>query len=415
MNQILTTLLKKLVTKKNIFIVIVLLLFILIIYLVFNYIRRYYSEKFNEKFVISYIDKKYSLASYYIDEAISLESNNANFWANKGILTVTKIQSNNHIDSTISTKDNESILKSIDCFKNALKLNPNDAIFLQNLAWLYHSQGNYKLSKDFFIKSLVMEERNIVTNISYGIFNIETNHLDEAFYNISLSILYSPDIVDSKFFEDLKTKFPEKTDSIIKENISILENAIYKTNSPILKSRLAKLSLYIGNIDYAEKLFSEVVIELPNLNRPWYYLGFIQELKKDTLKFLNSYTRSLLLDSNDLLPNMQLGNYYSKSQPENSLIYYKKALLSYTLLSSEHYKKGLKIIYNSLMIQNDILPLWLLPYIKPKFDYKLICEKLSNIYKSMGKNNSSKYYRQLSKGMLPLSTIKYKKYWDLDN
>ena len=364
------------------------------------------AESHNKKFISYFLENKDSLALVHINKALDLDAKNSLYWANKGILLmkIVDFDLNNFLkDSTVDIPK-ETLEKSLSCFERASLLNPYDAAYFHNTGWIYIMMGDTAKALSFINKALKLDPGSSLYHISRGLLFEKQNNLEYAISNYSIALQNSPDMLESEFFSDLIIRQPLFSDTIINKSLKYLSNEVKNSNSPILKARLGKLYLYKNKIDKAEPFFIEVTKILPNLNRPWYYLGVIQEMKGDTFNFKISYNRATMLDPTDYLPNLSLGNYYYKFETQSSLPYYKNAVRAWAMLYSEHFFRG-KYVYNSKMINNDIIPKELLQYIKPKFDYKFYCQRISDIYGNLGDTNNSNFYHNLYTGRIFLSTL----------
>lgn len=383
-------------------------LFILTTFLMYYQIISNYAEYQNKLFLNAYDDENDSIAECHINRAIDFDKDNAIYYSNLAVLKARQL--NVCFDSIKIVCYNENpkgkqLLETLKgLYTKASELNPSDAGFIHNLGWIYFFQGDTINTLRMLNQAVEFDSSCALYHLSLGIVWETRNNLHRALNCYSDAIRLSPDILDSQFFKNFKSKHPILSDSLLNIVRTSLEQSVRQTNSPILKARLGKIYLADGRYTLAKQIFQDVTQQLPNLNRPWYYSGFISEIENDTISFKKEYQRSLFLDPNDYLPNIQMGNYYFNFEPKSALAYYKNALKSSCNLFSDHYYKSTRV-YESKGIPNDIVPQSLLVYIKPVINYKLYCGRISEIYKSIDNHNMTKFYLKIKDGEVPLSAI----------
>lgn len=255
--------------------------------------------------------------------------------------------------------------KSKYCFTKAIELNPYEDVYYHNLSWLYHIQNKNDSALYYIDKAIDILSNSSIYYLSKGIFLEKTNPL-QAFDSYKESIKLSPDITNSKILNTFNQAELIKKDSLIRSAICDLKEYQELNYSTIILARIGKLYLDIGNIDSANIVFKKVVEELPNLNRPWYYLGYINEIQSNYPVMLDYYHKAIFLDADDYLPMKRLSIYYEMiADSSNSEYYKKKYLQCYRNKGTENYEKA-KRKYNLDIPKNNIIPFNLAKDILPE-------------------------------------------------
>lgn len=291
--------------------------------------------------------------------------------AAKGLAIVKNNFNTNFRDCMIHGKRIEcnlnDIKRAIKYYKDAIDLNPFDGSFQHNIGWLYYMQGDIKKSLKSVSNAIALSPNTALYHISKGIM-IEAFDIEGALDEYQLAIMLSPDICDSYFFYDLKIRFPQKTKLLLEEAFHKLSEIQIRSYSSIIEAKIGKILLVQNNIDKAYKTLLEVSRIHPNLNRPWYYLGCIENIKKRQENVSQFYAKAIFLDNNDYLPFCGMAEYYAKIHNNKQEKIYRKIAKekwrkkkSFSAISSER-------MYYLSTINDNIIPNGLLDYISPILD-----------------------------------------------
>ncbi len=299
---------------------------------------------------------------------------------------------------------------SLDHLQNAYDLNENDPMYCHNLAWIYLFLGDTARSFVFFNKSITLNSVETVYSISMGIFQELISVPQNSIIYYTKAIQNSPSILNSPFFEDLKCRLPNVASMALQSALNNLESDV----SDITKlSRLGKIYYHLGNDSLAQSIYKKVTLILPNLNRPWYILGEIEESYGNLKKADNLYYKSMLLDSQDYLPLFKLADFALKQGREKeALRYFITGLRCYLRMSSHHFKHGIDIYKGVRGISNDILPKGLLEYTRPRVDIKSISNKVSQLYLKNNDMEKSNIYKRISEGSIDLNECLFHKMYN---
>lgn len=120
----------------------------------------------------------------------------------------------------------------------------------------------------------------------------------------------------------------------------------------------------------ADKYLNKAITLLPNLSRPWYYLGMIAHYRGDSVKALKYISISEELSRIDYFTASYLSKHYFSQNDSLKGKDYQDRVLSYLeILNSERNRKY-QIWYNSKPLNNQIIPTELQYEIIPEIYYK---------------------------------------------
>lgn len=219
------------------------------------------------------------------EKAMKLNPHNPVYNANLGYLYF-QLDSNRYI--------NESILN----FKIALNKSNRDYLFLLNLGFLYYVKGNMAEAKDCFVE-IKDKIDDFYSLIFLGCIYENSNEIDSAKKLYTQSLLVSPNIARSYFYDDLRSRNKKLADDCLITAIEVLKKAYEKNGDLIIASKLASLLLDNNCLEDAEKILNMTLVELPNLSKAWCNFGRIYLTKKDSSKALISFIKAVLMNPLD--------------------------------------------------------------------------------------------------------------------
>lgn len=307
----------------------------------------------NDDFIENYELGDNTAALENINKAIDCCPHQALFYAHRAL-------------ALASSNEVKSIKVAIDDLLLATALSPNDAMFFHNHGSLHLSLGDTINAEVSLKRAVELDPFNPLYAISYS--KVESGN---PVLSIMTAIKCSPEVLSSSFGSSL-----EERSFYLSLSDSLYKWAKEEESNPIIAGRKAKVLLYFDEEDKAEQLMLDLINQLPNLNRPWCYLGLIALGKGDTVVFKKNMARSLLLDNNDYLPHLVLANYNFQKQMYNDAIYYYKAVLrSYNSINSLHSIKS-RGYYCLRTVANDVWPNERLVSIKQHVNMETILENL---------------------------------------
>lgn len=345
------------------------------------------ATKRNNEFIEKYQEGNYFYALNSIDKAIKIDPKNPLLFANKGFLLKSVLKQ----DSLGNCETNKNALS---CYRKAFGYSPYDPWLRHNLGWLYFDNGQPDSAEIHFRKACDLSDNTTLFHLSLGIFQEKASIGDHGATEYKKAFRLSPDILDSEFANELPISPGSDFNQMLTEIIDSLAKKTKLDDSPVLKSRLAKVLLHRGDTVRAMQLFVQVTDQLPNLDRPWYYRGMVSLAKSDTVAFMKYLNRAALLDPQDYLYPIALGDYYYEHEHQRDAVYYyKTALVNYANIFTVHSLIAPKW-YGYKPLANDVMPIEILGKISPELNTIRVCEHLREMYLDMGKD---KYARLVEK------------------
>lgn len=262
-------------------------------------------------------------------------------------------------------KDSTLLQKSKDCYLRAINFNPYEDSFYHNIAWLYYYSGDIDSALINIERAINLVSNSSLYYVTKGMF-LEKFKPSQSFECYKDALKLSPDLIDAPFFNNLNQRKTVNTDSLTQITIKELHNYQNDNYSTIIQARIGKLLLSSGDTVAAKRVFKEVLVELPNLSRPWYYLGNINYKQNNKKEMLNCYNKSIFLNFDDYLPRKKMADYYWSIEDSINATYFDKTALKYfndkmTESSAKTYR-----IYQQSSPRNDIIPFTLLTILNPE-------------------------------------------------
>ena len=262
--------------------------------------------------------------------------------------------------------DKDSVSLAIQHYRNACRLSPYDAMFHHNLGSLYLMNQQRDSALVYFSQALKLDPNTAIYHISKGL-ALESQQQEEAFKSYKQAILLSPDIIDAPFFAALRMRDSIKAQLLVENAADTLSQLLSEQYSPIIEAKYGKILLVLGQTESAYASLSHAVQILPNLSRPWYYLGDIEYRKGNFEAMLAYYNKAIFLSPYDHLPLYALAHYYKgMGEQAKSESYFRTAESAWRNRNSVHSMLS-KNIYASAAEKNDILPKGLFDDITPVF------------------------------------------------
>jgi len=266
----------------------------------------------NKKWLKNYNARDYQLSENHMQKVVKNNASNFKILKHHSLdllgqdFLLGKHFTANNIAKYIHAKDSSVITKVIKILERSKRSFPYDAEVYHNLSWLYLVDNKEGKSKINLEECLRLESNNYVYLASKFLFT--SNKIERV--GVLTNILKThPVFINSILFKKIETDYPSLVIKSIENAINILDQEIKRSNSPILKSKLAILLLEINPIK-SKKLLVEVTNALPNMNRPWLFLAYLNLKENDLINSRLNLERASQLDSNDYLTFYYWAHYY---------------------------------------------------------------------------------------------------------
>ena len=333
----------------------------------------------------------YISARNHIDQALQKAPKNPVYWANYGLLLERMAIDTFSIVNLIKNSGkiphmNITLIKeACRAYENAIRINKYDDHFYHNYAWLNYYLENYEKAFELISHANDIDPHNPINMITKGMFHEFNNERDKAMEYYAEAIFQSPEILDSNFFKQLKSRLPDESEKIIILGIKYFKSKLNIDTNPIDKVKLGKFLLNNNSYTAAETFFLSGLIELENLNRPWLYLGQIYQSRGELYLAENVYKKSYYLDMRDYLPYLKLGDIYFKKNNNKCVDFYMDAVEKYYHSNTEHSNKVSRIYLENTnnkfkpgILEDDLIPKGLLGYCEPSINIYEIIERINS-------------------------------------
>jgi tetratricopeptide (TPR) repeat protein len=373
--------------------------FLLLSVVSIKYYKRSMGEIYFQSFVQSLTDADYNSARSYIEKTIALCPDNAYFLAQRGLLEIraAEIEFNPQIfingDILLKGDAVNSAITATHYYLLAIKLNPRDDSYYHNLGWLYALLDQPDKALEAFRQAVFIDGNIAMYHISIGLVQERKGDIEESIVEYARAISLSPIISDSPFFKDLQERSPVISEEVFNRSILYLEKELQKSSSPIIAARLGKLYLHRQSLNDATEILQKALAMLPNLSRPWIYLGDIHLLQGDEKKAILFYEKANFLDKYDVFTCLRLGQAYDRGHRSKEAInYYTKALNYSSAQMSDHAARSSRLYNSWSIVANDVLVKNLLGYCSPTLNKRDIYLRLATLYSESGNSRLAKYY-----------------------
>lgn len=257
--------------------------------------------------ICNLIIKKDSFLSMWLTDNVSIFNDNPMILMNQGLMLLNADSANidvkNFEDDSIKITDN--IKFSYECFIKA------DSISASNYAKyaigvLEYCRGDIYAAIDT-LKRIVINDINPEVAYVLGRIYEKQNMIEDAI-SIYVSMLCNrPDIFGSEFYYDLSIRSPALADSIRTLVVEKLNDKYLKNDEDvIIGARLARCLIEIGEYERSKYLLQKTINILPNMNRPYLYMGDNLWNEGNYEDAKSYYVKARMLDRNDILCNGRL-------------------------------------------------------------------------------------------------------------
>ncbi len=360
------------------------------------------ADRYNTLGVTAYSQNRLADAEQYIDKAIKQTSNNALYHLNKGQLLISSYKPPFAIVDVLQRHQlsydfTDKPKKAIDEFITALEQNPNDPMAANNLGWSYFYCGALTAARKYFDKACRTDPSEPLYNLSIALFHFHECQDSLAVFHFKRAINNCPSLLEGYLWQQIRRMYPSIAKAVETETVEELRKELQSSNSPIAMARLAKVLCSIGLVEEPRKLLRSVTTQLPNLNRPWLYLGDSLMSDNDALREI-SYKKAEFLDQHDYLPKLRLAKFYQyRSEYKYALAYYTSAVSTMPNIPIGSISSKLQRVYHSQLVIPSFFPKELLFSLVPEITPSLHCHRLIDVADKVGDEPLKAKLLQLSR------------------
>ena len=355
----------------------------------------YYNNKAVEKYYAN--DSESSLA--FINKALNVSPSDVELQKNKTIFLGKlcmnfTVSANNKSFLVFDQVDSAALSHSLTYLELILEKSPDNDEIHHNIGWVYFAMNLKEETARYFKRTVAINPYVGRFHVSLALYNLFYGNPEEAVENVGNALKYSPDLLESVFYEEFAKKYPQLASKSKQLAIVHLREQLAAGNSPIIKARLAKL-LFHEHPPESYNLFCEVTTELPNLFRPWAYLGQLQAAKQLNSEASTSLRKALYLERSDYLPSLYRATFLKTQNQDNEAAgLFKNILRSYREVRYFAYSKNASIP----KMKNIPIRFYntnLLFYTKPKIGAEVF-QFLAEYHRGKNETDNAMYYERLS-------------------
>lgn len=195
------------------------------------------------------------------------------------------------------TGDSTYLNRAGACFDQAAQMNNYDNRIKHYQAIVRARQGEAVLAEAQMEKLVWQSPANTLYRLSLSKLQYERGEFDSAAGNLTQAILLSPQLLDTQYWNDIVFADSSFGENIMSRLVRNIDES--KDDNPVIQAKQGKILLAFGDIAGSQRILEQVVIRMPNLSRPWCYLGLIYRSQgKDDIGSLY-IERALALDPGD--------------------------------------------------------------------------------------------------------------------
>jgi tetratricopeptide (TPR) repeat protein len=248
------------------------------------FIRR--DIKYNEKCMQAIETKDLKSAEYFINHT----SKTAPYLVNRSSVYLKQFQQTGNGFYLNLAEEN---------LKQAIKKNPKDFQLQYNLAIVLNKKGNIDESFDILNKLTNHFPKNPLYHAGLSQLFCSKQNMQKATDHLVQAILLSPELLNSQIYTN-SINNNERLDSMIHTRLKYEINRKNNVqNDPLQLARHARILLHSGDTLLSQSYLEYVTGQMPNLPRPWCYLGIIAFENKDSLNGRKYLKASLSIDPTD--------------------------------------------------------------------------------------------------------------------
>ncbi len=265
------------------------------------------------KFYSALVNGEVDEAQASIAEAIRLSPDDARYAAWNayvdGQTVPAEVAQCSQAEQLLTAPQRVAAERAIAGYQKAAQLNRFDAQFHHNMAWLYHRLGEDQHALEEFEAAVRLDQPNPIQHASFGLLLESIGEANRANEEYARAIALSPQLIDSRFFEDLKHRSAERAKRVLKTSAGL----VGASKNPILEAKLGRIYAELGEEPRATSLLNDALRNLPNLPLAWANLGNLQAASGDASAALLSYRKATTLDPGLVMPNLRAAEIYRGS------------------------------------------------------------------------------------------------------
>lgn len=239
-------------------------------------------------------------------------------------------------------------------FNSALAANPDDDVFWHNRGWVRLSLGEAPAAViGDFERAIRIDGATPMYRVSAGLIYERLDRPVRAIDQYAAAVMSEPNIVESRFSVEIRTRRPELWRAAIDRAISQLQSG---RDMPV-RARLARLHLAREPLDRALPELQALTMEFPQLPRAWTNLGRAYVLNGRLDQAGECFNKALALDARDGYTVLQVALLsWERGNVKGAEALFRRAARGLGRRPSPHATRARRVYETGAVVSDDILP-----------------------------------------------------------
>jgi tetratricopeptide (TPR) repeat protein len=249
----------------------------------------------------------------------------------------------------------------------ALAGNPDDDLFWHNRAWIRLSLGEspQEVMPDMR-RAIEIDGGTPAYRVSLGFMFERQGKADDASEQYAAALAAAPDICDSEFARDLRTRSDTMWGQVVSKAIRTLQARDPHDQDVSTRARLARLQLEQGQTEQARTALLTVNTAMPQYPRAWSNMGRIYFASGQLDQAETSLQKAIFLDGSDPSAFLLLASIARANDNQDaSESFDNRAQMIAEHSVSPHAARVSRVYETNAVVGDDILPVGLLKYCLP--------------------------------------------------
>jgi Tfp pilus assembly protein PilF len=274
--------------------------------------------------------------------------------------------------------DSKAAKCAVSSLRNAVELQPNDAMFHEDYGWALLSTGRPDLASAEFDRALALEPEDPLYLVGLGLERERHADTQNAYMLYGKAVAASPSLLDSAFFKELRARSPDGANSAIALGLQLS-----KEDSPISIAQRARILMEAQQLVQARTDLLKALAEVPNMPMAWLNLGRVADEIQEADQFSLYYERAYAIDPQSI-PAMQRMAAFALSEGDIQSASNFNARVLLNPVWTEHAKRSYRLYGLQPVNPNDGLPRALMEYISPDRHVSETCREIYELLQQQG-------------------------------
>jgi tetratricopeptide (TPR) repeat protein len=196
-----------------------------------------------------------------------------------------------------SEQDRSELRAALADYNRATDDNPDDDLFPRNRAWIRLSLGEPLAAvRAGIARSMEIDGAAPEYHVALGLILERGGDRPGAVREFGAALSFAPEIADSKFATDLKTRDLAMWRMCLAEAIARLRARNPDGQDVANQAAVARLLIEQGDLDAARRMLERVTGAMPQFSRAWANLGYLEMTAGDSAGAEQSLRKALFLD-----------------------------------------------------------------------------------------------------------------------